>query len=61
MIYTTMLHEIGHALGLQNSSRKLGIMRSPVVDTQDLITNDIIKLYRLNGWSYMNKNNVPEQ
>lgn len=61
MIYTTMLHEVGHALGLQDSNRKLGIMRSPVVETQDIITNDIIKLYRLNGWSYMNKKNEPEQ
>lgn len=58
MIYTTMLHEVGHALGLSDSSRKLGIMRSPVVETQDIITNDIVKLYRLNGWSFINKNNA---
>ncbi len=55
MIFTTMLHEIGHALGLADSNRKLGIMHSPVLETQDLITNDIVKLYRLNGWSFMNK------
>ncbi len=55
MIYTVMLHEIGHALGLQDSKRKLGIMHSPVDETQDIISNDIIKLFRLNGWSYMNK------
>lgn len=55
LIYTVMLHEIGHALGLSDSPRNLGIMHSPVNETQDIISNDIIKLFRLNGWSYMNK------
>lgn len=55
MIFTVMLHEVGHALGLRDSKRKLGIMHSPVDETQDIISNDIIKLFRLNGWSYMNK------
>lgn len=55
MIYTIMLHEIGHALGLSDSTRSLGIMHSPVKETQDIISNDIIRLFRLNGWSYMNK------
>lgn len=55
MIYTVMLHEIGHALGLPDSNRNLGIMHSPVDEKQDITSNDIIKLFRLNGWSYMNK------
>ncbi len=55
LVYTVMLHEIGHALGLRDSSRRLGIMHSPVNAEQNLINNDIIKLFRLNGWSYMNK------
>lgn len=55
MIYTVMLHEVGHALGLPDSVRNLGIMHSPVNETQDIISNDIIRLFRLNGWSYMNK------
>ena len=55
LIYTVMLHEIGHALGLKDSRRNLGIMHSPVNATQDIISNDIVKLFRLNGWSYMNK------
>lgn len=55
MIYTTMLHEVGHALGLGNSNRKLGIMHSPVEEKQDIISNDIVRLFRLNGWSFMNK------
>jgi predicted Zn-dependent protease len=55
MIYTVMLHEVGHSLGLTDSKRNLGIMHSPVSETQDIISNDMIKLFRLNGWSYMNK------
>ena len=55
MIYTVMLHEVGHSLGLTDSKRNLGIMHSPVTETQDIISNDIVKLFRLNGWSYMNK------
>lgn len=55
MIYTVMLHEVGHALGLTDSKRNIGIMHSPVNETQDIIPNDIIRLFRLNGWSYMNK------
>lgn len=55
MIYTVMLHEVGHALGLADSKRNLGIMHTPVNEKQDIIPNDIIKLFRLNGWSYMNK------
>lgn len=59
LVYTVMLHEVGHALGLRDSSRKLGIMHSPVNAQQNIISNDIVKLYRLNGWSYMNKSNLP--
>lgn len=55
MIFTVMLHEVGHALGLADSKRNLGIMHTPVNEKQDLIPNDMIKLFRLNGWSYMNK------
>lgn len=56
LIYTVMLHEVGHALGLKDSSRKLGIMSTPVVETQDIVNTDILKLYHINGWSYINKN-----
>ena len=56
LIYTVMLHEVGHALGLSDSTRKLGIMSTPVTENQDIINNDIYKLFRLNGWSYIDKN-----
>ena len=50
MIFTVMLHEIGHVLGLPDSNRKIGIMHSPVEENQDIIRNDIIRLYRFNNW-----------
>lgn len=55
LVFTTMLHEVGHALGLTDTNRNIGIMHSPVNEKQDIVSNDIIKLFRLNGWSYMNK------
>ena len=55
LVYTIMLHEVGHSLGLIDSKRNLGIMHTPVTEQQDIISNDMIKLFRLNGWSYMNK------
>lgn len=52
-IYTTMLHEIGHALGLPDETRKpSSIMQMPVSETQDIIKPDVRNLYKLNGWSY---------
>lgn len=56
LIYTVMLHEVGHALGLKDSYRKLGIMSTPVNETQDIINTDILRLFHLNGWTYINKN-----
>ena len=56
LIYTVMLHEVGHALGLKDSFRKLGIMSTPVLETQEIVNTDILKLYHLNGWTYINKN-----
>ena len=56
LIYTVMLHEIGHALGLHDSSRKLGIMSTPVTENQDIINTDLLRLFHLNGWTYIDKN-----
>lgn len=56
MVYTTMLHEIGHVLGLQESTRKQSsIMNMPVNETQDILKKDIVNLYHVNGWSYMDR------
>ncbi len=56
LIYTVMLHEVGHALGLHDSSRKLGIMSTPVNENQDIINTDVLRLFHLNGWTYIDKN-----
>ena len=56
LVYTTMLHEIGHALGLQESTRKQSsIMNMPISETQDILKKDIVNLYHINGWSYMDR------
>lgn len=53
-IYTTMLHEVGHALGLSDTNRKgSSIMFMPVTEQQDLLKIDMMKLYNLNNWSWM--------
>ena len=57
MIYTVMLHEVGHALGLIDTKRNLGIMHTPVNEKQDIIQYDIFKLFRLNDWSFIGKGN----
>jgi len=52
-IYTTMLHEVGHALGLSDTYRKKTmIMYMPITEKQDITSMDIINLFHLNGWSY---------
>lgn len=52
-IYTTMLHEIGHVLGLSNTTRKsISIMNHPVVETQNITRLDIMHLFKLNNWSW---------
>lgn len=52
-IYTTMIHEIGHALGLSDTNRQYtGIMYMPISEEQNLTKNDKRKLYKLNGWGY---------
>lgn len=53
-IYTVMLHEIGHALGLPENTRKeSSIMNKDVNEKQDILKIDIMKLYHLNEWSWM--------
>lgn len=54
LVYKTMLHEVGHVLGLPDSNKNLGIMHFPVNEKQEIITNDFVKLYRYNNWRTIN-------
>lgn len=52
-MYTTMLHEIGHVLGLQDSIRKpAGIMNIPITEEQDIKKIEVRKVFVINGWSF---------
>ena len=55
-IYTTMLHEVGHVLGLPlNERKKSSIMNTPINETQQILSLDVLKLYHTNGWSWKNE------
>ena len=52
-----MLHEIGHALGLPDYERKrTSIMHMPINESQDILKLDIMNLYKLNNWTWMDRN-----
>ena len=44
--------DVCRALEIGNTSQALTRLQE---DEKDIISNDIIRLFRLNGWSYMNK------
>jgi len=55
-VYITMLHEIGHTLGLSDDHRKKsGIMYMPISENQRLRRDDMIKLYNLYDWNWMQR------
>ncbi len=56
-IYTTMLHEVGHTIGLpDNTQKKSLIMYTPISETQSITKLDIRNLYQINNWSYAKRN-----
>lgn len=55
-IYTTMVHEVGHALGLKDRPGKpSSIMHTPIDESQDIKKMDIKDLFMLYGWSLLDR------
>ncbi len=60
-MYITMLHQVGHVLGLpDNSTKPTSIMYMPISEKQSVLKIDVRKLYSTYGWSYANRN-MPSQ
>lgn len=56
-IYSTMLHEVGHVLGLPELERKKSsIMNMPIPEDKDLQSYDVRDLYKVYKWSYSRRN-----
>lgn len=55
-VFTTMLHEVGHVIGLKDSERKhSSIMYMPIDEKQDILISDKRNLYRTYGWDWINR------
>lgn len=55
-VYTVMLHEVGHAIGLIDKQNKpSSIMHMPVSESQDITKLDIKNIYSMYGWSLQDR------
>lgn len=51
-VYTTMLHEIGHAMGLlEHSNNPMSVMYPVVNDAQEILSADLKRLAKIYGWN----------
>lgn len=52
-VYTVMLHEIGHAIGIINhSTNKHNIMYPSIDEKREITKYDLGELYRMYGWAW---------
>ena len=52
-VYTSMLHEIGHAVGIvQHSTNKNNIMYPSIDEKREITKYDLGELYRMYGWKW---------
>lgn len=57
MFIQQCFHEIGHALGMKDEPRKpTSIMYMPISEKQDIQKFDVKKFYKVNGWSFAQRN-----